>query len=141
VKNLGLLVTLLCVIFSGCAAQKIVLPSASNLPDSDAAIFVIDKSSKRASMQPFLNAIYTSDGRALVESKSFKDYDRIKVAPDLYTVQLKIYEYNTIPSFPWVKVKAEAGQTYVFFSSNIMDGKAVKADFTAVPTASYQAPK
>src|SRR5262245_25605360 len=113
-KYLGLLVTLLCIMLSGCAAQQIVLPSASDLPDSDAAIFVIDSSSKRGNMQPFLNAIYTSDGKTLVKSQSFKDYDRIKVAPDTYAVQLKIYEYGTIPSFPWVKVKAEAGQTYVF---------------------------
>ena len=53
---------------------------------------------------------------------------------------LKVYSYGHIPAFPKVRLSAKAGMTYLFTSSVVMDGKAVKAEYKEVPTPSDTTP-
>jgi len=121
------------VALTGCASLSIVAPGANSIPDDEAAILEIDQTVK-TSVRPLLNAIYDEHGIALVPSESFKNYHRIKVAPGPYAVQLKVYSANHYPAFPVVRIRARSGKTYLFTSTVIMDGQAVRAEYVEIPT-------
>ncbi|MPS26397.1 MAG: hypothetical protein E2576_06930 [Alcaligenaceae bacterium] len=118
---------------AGCASLSTVAPGANSIPDEEAAILEIDQSVK-ASVRPQLNAIYDEYGSTVIPSESFKDYHRIKVAPGAYTVQLKVYSAGHYPAFPRIRIRARSGKTYLFTGNLIMDGRAVRAEYTEIPT-------
>lgn len=137
----GTSTALFAALLAGCPSQSVVLPSGEGLSDHEAAILKIDRTVKTGGLRPELNAVVDLNaGTILLKSEPFKNYYRIKVAPGHYNVQLKVYSYGHQPAFPRARVQAKAGMTYLFTSSIILDGKAVRAEFKEIPTASDTTP-
>ncbi|WP_419684088.1 hypothetical protein ACN22W_10565 [Burkholderia theae] len=126
---------------TGCASQSLEMPSAATLPPDQVAVLKIDRSVKSNGLTPQLNAIADVNGVALLESRGFHDYYKIKIAPGTYTVQLKVYSYNYAPAFPKVTLQVEAGKTYLFTSSIVLNGKAVRVEYLPVETSADSTPE
>ena len=134
--SIGVLIGVVVILTSGCPSQSVVLPSAASHTDDEIAILKIDRTAK-TEVSPELNGVVDLDARKIIlKSESFKNYYKIKVAPGHYEVMLKVYSYGHMPAFPKVRLSAKAGMTYLFTSSVVMDGKAVKAEYKEISTPS-----
>ena len=73
----------------------------------------------------------------------FKTLKRLvgTVAPGAYVVQLKVYSSGYQPAFPVIKVAVQPGKTYLFTSSAVMNGKAIRAEVREVATATDTTPE
>jgi hypothetical protein len=129
-------------LLSGCASQSIVLPSAAGLADADVVVLKIDKTIHTGGLRPELNNLYDITHKTeVLPSKGFHDYYKIKVAPGDYAVGLKTYSAGYSPSFPYIKIRALAGMTYLFTASVVMNGQATRADYRIVPTSEDRTPE
>ncbi|QXI51413.1 hypothetical protein [Pseudomonas alvandae] len=116
---------------SGCS-QNIVVPGAETLTNETSAYIKLDNNWSW-SVSTTIDAVYPSEGKALLEAKPFIEYSQIKVTPGIYRVVLRVVSGHA-RAFPALRVVAKPGKTYILTSKPVMDGAAVKAEYKEINT-------
>jgi hypothetical protein len=128
----------LSIVLGGCApAEMIVPPDLESLPDSEVAILKVDKTAEadpRSGGQAALSALLNLNGGQKVFTGGI-GYDRVKVMPGDYRVILSVRPKCNCYAYTAIHVPVKGGMTYLFATTTIMDGKAVKAEYREIPTS------
>ncbi|BDB19595.1 hypothetical protein cym2001_29600 [Pseudomonas sp. CYM-20-01] len=117
---------------SGCS-QNVVIQGAETLGNDASAYLKSDNGWSWGGLETTVIAVYPKTGKPLLEQNFFLDYSKIKIAPGLYAVALRVNYGNAI-AFPVVRVEAKPGKTYLFTAKRVMDGVAIKAEYKETNT-------
>ncbi|MGY2374425.1 hypothetical protein ACW9IB_07940 [Pseudomonas sp. SDO524_S393] len=133
-KKLFYLVSVLAfaVQISGCT-QNAFARGAEGLANDASAYFKSDNDWSLGGLSTTVVAIYPVVGKPVLEPNSIVDYGKVKVAPGVYGVALRVnYGYGV--AYPFVSVDAKPGKTYLFTAKPVMDRAAVRAEYKETNT-------